>query len=149
MSIMDIAISPSGWTAPLRDHLLSLTPRDRRMRFMSAVSDVGIKIFCDTHTPESLISATENGVVIGIAEVHMSGDICEIALSVNAERRGEGIGARLFAAALDAALASRARQARVYYARGNTAVRKMCQRHGARISSNGGEEDAVIELRTC
>ena len=147
--IFDMKMMPTyeGWTPTITDHLLGLEASDRRLRFLSSVTDEGIRSFCEKSRPHALIVAYEGERVVGLSEVHMTKSGAEIAVSVNADKRGMGIGGELFSLALSEAAKAGAAHVSVLFDRRNTAVRRMCERHGARVLSAGSEVSAVIRLR--
>lgn len=144
---MELERTYAGWAPDLTAHLLGLEPAGRRLRFLHAASDAGIRKFCATSRPAVILSAVEDGRVIGLCELHASGGSAEIGISVEAAHRGRGIGGALFSAALDEARTQGISDITVIYDRKNTAVRRLCQTHGASIRWADGEERARIVLR--
>lgn len=143
---MEMARTYDGWAPDLTAHLLGLEPAGRRLRFLHAVSDEGIRRFCATSRPTAILSAVEADRVIGLCELHASGTEAEIAISVDAAWRGRGVGGALFSAALEEARTQGLRDITVVFDRENAAVRHLCLRHGARVWSAEGEERARIAL---
>ncbi len=86
----------------LRDHLLRLTPEDRALRFLSAVSVEHIDQYCtrvDEHY-RIVIGYFVAGTMRGAGEIVFNAGVtwlgsCEVALSVEHEYQNSGVGAEL------------------------------------------------------
>jgi GNAT superfamily N-acetyltransferase len=85
-----------------RDHLLRLTPDDRRLRFGMEISDEGVAghALSAFEIGEVIHGFFVDGVLRGAAELHLLNHTppveAEIAFSVEAEYRNSGIGSALF-----------------------------------------------------
>jgi GNAT superfamily N-acetyltransferase len=84
----------------LEEHLLRLSPADRRLRFFSAVGDAFIAEHC-RHVACSgaiVIGYFELGVLRGAAELHLGehlGDRAELALTVESDWQAHHVGTEL------------------------------------------------------
>jgi hypothetical protein len=85
----------------LQEHLLRLTPADRRLRFFCAVGDAFIAEHCRRIASAGaiVIGYFEAGVLRGAAELHL-GDRAELALTVEGERQCHHIGTELIERAI-------------------------------------------------
>ena len=89
------------------EHLLAMTPEDRRCRFHGTASDARIAQHCAemAHREGQLIGCCEGERLIGLIEIVVcrdeAGRYGEIGMSVAADRRGRGIGRSLVEHALD------------------------------------------------
>lgn len=91
----------------IREHLLAMTPEDRRCRFHGATNDARIAQYCaemgrrDGH----LIGCLDGDRLVGLIEIVPAGDGTErrgeVGMSVASDRRGRGIGHTLVQHALD------------------------------------------------
>src|SRR5471032_1381180 len=84
----------------LREHLLRLSPADRRLRFFNAVGDVFIAEHCRRVAclGAVVIGYFELGVLRGAAELHRGenlGDRAELALTVESEWQAHHVGTEL------------------------------------------------------
>lgn len=132
--------------APLVAHLLSLDPESRISRFMAPLSDEGVLRYCDEAEPAYAVTATDSGETIGVAEAHDNADgSVEIALTVRRDKRGMGYGGRMLARAITEASRRGYRSSLVLFSRENTAVARMCRKHGAHMSHYGTEVTARID----
>jgi GNAT superfamily N-acetyltransferase len=89
------------------DHLLAMTPEDRRCRFHGVVSDERVAQHCAEMAEREvhLIGCLEGERLIGLIEIALcrdeAGRYGEVGMSVAADRRGRGIGRSLVEHALD------------------------------------------------
>lgn len=89
------------------EHLLALTPEDRRCRFHGMTSDERIRHYCDemTRREAHLIGCLEGERLVGLIEIVPSGEGTErrgeVGVSVAPDRRDHGIGHALVQHALD------------------------------------------------
>jgi GNAT superfamily N-acetyltransferase len=92
----------------LREHLLRLSPADRRLRFFSAVGDAFIAEHCRRVACSGavVIGYFEVGVLRGAAELHLGehvGDRAELALTVESEWQAHHAGTELLDRAITVA----------------------------------------------
>jgi len=89
------------------EHLLALTPEDRRCRFHGATSDERIRHYCAEMTGRTahLVGCLEGERLVGLIEIVLSGEGAErrgeVGISVAHDRRDRGIGHALVQHALD------------------------------------------------
>jgi GNAT superfamily N-acetyltransferase len=89
------------------EHLLALTPADRRCRFHGLTSDERIRHYCDemTRREAHLIGCLEGERLVGLIEIVPCGEGAErrgeVGMSVAPDRRDHGIGHALVQHALD------------------------------------------------
>ena len=89
------------------EHLLAMTPEDRRCRFHGVTSDARIAQHCAEMAQREgqLIGCSEGERLIGLIEIVICRDAGdrygEVGMSVAADRRGRGIGRSLVEHALD------------------------------------------------
>lgn len=89
----------------LREHLLRLTPADRRLRFFAGVNDDFIHDHCRRLDAlrAIVIGFFEDGVLRGAAELHLAGDLAgraELAITVESGWQGHHIGTELLGHAI-------------------------------------------------
>lgn len=91
----------------IREHLLALTPDDRRCRFHGLTSDERIVAYCDemTRREAHLIGCLEGERLVGLIEIVLDGEGAahrgEVGISVAADRRDHGIGHELVQHAIE------------------------------------------------
>ena len=80
-----------------RDHLLRLTPDDRRLRFCGRMRDDAVAAYADgvDWLNAVVVGAFVDGRLRGIGELSRRADTAEIALSVEAAWQNEGLGTEL------------------------------------------------------
>jgi GNAT superfamily N-acetyltransferase len=83
----------------ITQHLLDLSPGDRRQRFYVPMTDASIIAYVARMdwAKQIVIGAITDGAIIGIAEIIRVGDGAEIAVSVNDTYQRQGIGRALVA----------------------------------------------------
>jgi RimJ/RimL family protein N-acetyltransferase len=92
----------------LREHLLRLTPADRRLRFFAGVNDDYIDNHCRRLDAlrAIVVGFFEDGVLRGSAELHLAGDFggrAELAITVEGDWQGHQIGTELLGHAITVA----------------------------------------------
>jgi len=136
----------------LRDHLLRLDPESRRDRFNGFLDDGFIERYAAKCADDGtiIVAYMENGIVRGAAELHppaQSDDgVPEIAFSVEASVRRQGVGSILFRRLLSEARWKNYRRMRVTTGAGNQAMRALASKFGARLVFRHGESTGTIEV---
>jgi len=136
----------------LRDHLLRLDPESRRDRFNGFLDDEFIERYAAKCADDGtiIVAYMENGIVRGAAELHppaQSDDgVPEIAFSVEASVRRQGVGSILFRRLLSEARWKNYRRMRVTTGAGNQAMRALASNFGARLVFRHGESTGTIEV---
>ncbi len=134
-------------------HLLRLSPEDRYRRFCGAVSDAFITRYAlgDTAHPRVVVGYWVNGVMRGAGEIFFpvpgsTGEIAEIALSVEAPFQNQGIGTSLVRRLLTIARHRALGLVRLVSQRDNRRVRALALKFGAQMSPRmDGELEMFIE----
>jgi RimJ/RimL family protein N-acetyltransferase len=129
-------------------HLLRLSPADRRMRFGCAASDGYIQRYVGgIAAGDPIYVAFDDALVVrGAAHVAFNDGTADLGLSVEDGLRGQGLGTRLLQGALDL---SQARGAHHFTSQCLTHNRWMMahvKRLGFRVTSQDGESTATAEL---
>ena len=136
----------------LRDHLLRLDHRSRHDRFHGFMDDSFIERYAAKCASDGtlIIAYLENGVVRGAAELHppeTSPDLQpEIAFSVEAGLRRQGVGSILFRKLIDEARAKGYRALRITTGSQNDAMRALANKFGAHLTFRYGESTGTIDL---
>lgn len=133
-----------------RDHLLRLSPDDRRLRFGFPISDEGIDTFVDrlrTRGDRVLVHFNPTLEVIGAAQVASTDrEAAELAFSVDETERGQGIGRDLFRRGLLWARNRGIRRAHLHFLAENRSMRLLAREAGMEITLEAGECEAVVDL---
>lgn len=136
----------------LRDHLLRLDAESRRDRFHGFMDDTFIESYAAKCADDGtiIIAYMENGIVRGAAELHppsRSDDgVPEIAFSVEACVRRQGVGSILFKRLLSEARWKGYRRLRVTTDAGNEAMRALAAKFGAHLVFRHGESTGTIDV---
>src|ERR1700704_372035 len=136
----------------LRDHLLRLDRASRHDRFHGFMDDSFIERYAEKCANDGtvIIAYIENGVVRGAAELHppeQSPDsVPEIAFSVEACVRRQGVGIILFRKLIVEARAKGYKNLRITTGAGNEAMKALANKFGAHITFSHGESTGVIDL---
>jgi len=136
----------------LRDHLLRLDRESRHDRFNGFMEDEFIERYAARCAADgtTIVAYMENGIVRGAAELHppeQSGDsMPEIAFSVEACVRRQGVGSILFRRLLSEARWKGYRRLRVTTGAGNEAMRALAGKFGAHLVFRHGESTGTIEV---
>jgi GNAT superfamily N-acetyltransferase len=136
----------------LRDHLLRLDPESRHDRFNGFLDDSFIERYAARCAADGtiVVAYMENGVVRGAAELHppeQSEDLVpEIAFSVEACVRRQGVGSILFRRLLAEARWRGYRRLRVTTGVQNPAMRALASKFGAHLVFRHGESTGTIEV---
>jgi GNAT superfamily N-acetyltransferase len=137
----------------LRDHLLRLDPGSRHDRFNGFLDDSFIEHYAAKCADDGtvIIAYFEGGVVRGAAELHppdQSPDaLPEIAFSVEASVRRQGVGSILFKKLIVEARAKGYRSLRITTGAQNNAMRALANKFGAHLAFRHGESTGSIDLK--
>lgn len=131
----------------LRDHLLSLSPEDRRSRFFSPLQDEALVKMAHTLPLQGTYGYFVAGALAAVGCVLPGGsDTVEFAVSVGPTWRGIGLGKLLLAHGLDSALAEQALELRIHHLTENVAMAAVARTvHGTR-HRDGTEVRVVVDL---
>jgi GNAT superfamily N-acetyltransferase len=136
----------------LRDHLLRLDQESRHDRFNGFLDDSFIERYAARCAADGtiIVAYMENGTVRGAAELHppeQSEDLVpEIAFSVEARVRRQGVGSILFRRLLAEARWRGYRRLRVTTGVQNQAMRALASKFGAHLVFRYGESTGTIEV---
>jgi len=137
----------------LRDHLLRLDRESRHDRFHGFMDDDFIERYAAKCADDGtvIIAYIENGVVRGAAELHppdQSPDsLPEIAFSVEACVRRQGVGSVLFRKLIAEARSKSYHSLRITTGAQNQAMRALANKFGAHLTFRHGESTGSIDLR--
>ena len=137
----------------LRDHLLRLDRESRHDRFHGFMDDDFIERYAAKCADDGtvIIAYIENGVVRGAAELHppdQSPDsLPEIAFSVEACVRRQGVGSVLFRKLIAEARSKGYHSLRITTGAQNQAMRALANKFGAHLTFRHGESTGSIDLR--
>ena len=136
----------------LRDHLLRLDSGSRHDRFNGFMDDGFIERYAAKCADDGtvIIAYFENGVVRGAAELHapdQSPDsLPEIAFSVEASVRRQGVGSILFRKLIAEARLKGYHSLRITTGAQNHAMRALAKKFGAHLTFRHGESSGSIDL---
>jgi GNAT superfamily N-acetyltransferase len=137
----------------LRDHLLRLDRSSRHDRFHGFMDDSFIERYAAKCADDGtvIIAYIEDGVVRGAAELHppdQSPDsLPEIAFSVEASVRRQGVGSILFRKLIAEARGKGYRTLRITTGAQNQAMRALAGKFGAHLTFRHGESTGTIDLK--
>lgn len=137
----------------LRGHLLRLDRDSRHDRFHGFMDDSFIEHYAAKCASDGtiVIAYLEDGLVRGAAELHppdQSPDSQpEIAFSVEADLRRQGVGSVLFRKLIAEARAKGYRSLRITTGARNEAMRALANKFGAHLTFSHGESTGTIDLR--
>jgi GNAT superfamily N-acetyltransferase len=136
----------------LRDHLLRLDSGSRHDRFNGFMDDGFIERYAAKCADDGtvIVAYFENGVVRGAAELHppdQSPDsLPEIAFSVEASVRRQGVGSILFRKLIAEARLKGYHSLRITTGAQNHAMRALAKKFGAHLTFRHGESSGSIDL---
>ena len=139
--------------ALLRDHLLRLDADSRRDRFHGFLDDSFIERYAMKCADDGtvIIAYIEDGVVRGAAELHppdqSSDAVPEIAFSVEARVRRQGVGSILFRKLIAEARSRGYDSLRITTGAQNQAMRALANKFGAHLTFRHGESTGTIDLK--
>ncbi len=133
-----------------RDHLLRLDAADRRLRFGATLGDAAIEAFLARISPwKTRIIACFNHRLEVTAAVQVSradGPLAEIAFSVDAAERGQGLATALMDRALLWARNRGIRRVHAHCRAENQPMRRLARRAGLAIDMSPGEAEGILDL---
>jgi GNAT superfamily N-acetyltransferase len=135
----------------LRDHLLRLDAESRRDRFNGFLDDSFIEHYAAKCADDGtvIIVYIEGGVVRGAAELHppdqSSAAVPEIAFSVEACVRRQGVGSVLFRKLIAEAQSKGYHSLRITTGAQNQAMRALANKFGAHLTFRHGESTGTID----
>jgi GNAT superfamily N-acetyltransferase len=136
----------------LRDHLLRLDPESRHDRFNGFLDDSFIESYAGKCADDGtvIIAYIVDGIVRGAAELHppdkSSDSLPEVAFSVEASARRQGIGTLLFRRLIAEARWKGYKSLRVTTGADNHAMRALANKFGAHLVFRHGESTGTIDL---
>lgn len=136
----------------LRDHLLRLDPQSRHDRFNGFMDDSFIERYAAKCADDGtvIIAYIEDGAVHGAAELHppdqSQDSLPEVAFSVEACVRRQGVGSILFKKLIEEARAKGYRSLRITTGAQNQAMRALAHKFGADLTFRQGESSGSIDL---
>ena len=136
----------------LRDHLLRLDRQSRHDRFHGFMDDSFIERYAAKCASDGtlVIAYLEDGMVRGAAELHPPGTATdqqpEIAFSVEAGLRRQGVGSILFRNLIEKARDQGYRTLRITTGSQNDAMRALANKFGAHLTFRYGESTGTIDL---
>jgi hypothetical protein len=137
----------------LRDHLLRLDPDSRHDRFNGFMDDGFIERYAAKCADDGtiIVAYIEGGEVRGAAELHppdQSPDgLPEIAFSVEASVRRQGVGSILFKRLMSEARWKGYGALRITTGAQNQAMRSLANKFGAHLTFRHGESTGTIDLK--
>jgi GNAT superfamily N-acetyltransferase len=137
----------------LRDHLLRLDSESRHDRFNGFMDDSFIERYAAKCAEDGtiIVAYIEDGVVRGAAELHppdQSPDsLPEIAFSVEASVRRQGVGIILFKRLISEARSKGYGALRITTGAQNQAMRALANKFGAHLTFRHGESTGTIDLK--
>lgn len=134
----------------LKDHLLRLDPSSRHARFNGIADDDFIARYADRCLADGtvVIGYVENGRVHAAAELHPfnDDDAPEVAFSVEAPYRRQGLGSVLFTRLIAEARRRGMSALRITTGSDNHAMRALARKFGAELTFRQGETTGLIAL---
>ena len=146
-------LSPQEELPLLRDHLLRLDRESRHDRFHGFMDDSFVERYAEKCANDGtlIIAYLEDGVVRGAAELHPPGTspdlLPEIAFSVEASLRRQGVGSLLFRKLIEEARAKGYRFLRITTGAQNEAMRTLANKFGAHLTFRYGESTGTIDVK--
>jgi GNAT superfamily N-acetyltransferase len=137
----------------LRDHLLRLDANSRQDRFHGFLDDSFIERYAAKCADDGTVTIAyvEDGVVRGAAELHPPDEspdaVPEIAFSVEARVRRQGVGSILFRKLIAEARSRGYDSLRITTGAQNHAMRALANKFGAHLTFRHGESTGNIDLK--
>ena len=133
----------------LMSHLLRLGPKGRYSRFSATLNDAMVAAYViQTFSASNFyVGFFDQDILRGVVEIHdmgPNGQSAELAFSIELGWRGQGVGARLFAAAVAAARYRSVRFLHIHCLAHNFAMVALLRRFQARMTYEDNEVSAVI-----
>lgn len=132
-------------------HLKNLSPEDRYTRFCYHIRDEQIDQLIlqilynqDDHY---LFTATDNDTVVGFGHLARDGDNWELAVSVNSDRQGQGIGNRIMSYMIPWAQIHGVHNVFMHCITQNQKIQHLATKHGLQmVEKDSGEITSKVEL---
>ena len=132
----------------LADHLLRLSPRDRRLRFLSPASDSVIRQFVKGVAIDQVYGFFVAGQLVANSMVMPDEDDCvEFAVSVDVEHRGHGLARQMLDHGIQSSRAERADLVIIRHASDNHAMAAVHRGLPSTQHLEAGEVDVLIDLQ--
>jgi RimJ/RimL family protein N-acetyltransferase len=137
----------------LRGHLLRLDPESRHDRFNGFLDDSFIERYAAKCAEDgtTIIAYIEDGVVRGAAELHppdhSPNALPEVAFSVEASVRRQGVGSALFKRLISEARWKGYHSLRITTGAQNHAMRALASKFGAHLTFRQGESTGTVDLK--
>jgi GNAT superfamily N-acetyltransferase len=134
----------------LSGHLARLTPGDKSLRFMGAMSDEALQVHCDgiDWFRTVVIGFFDAGVLRGAAEVQVAGKrlpmLCEVAVTVETAWQDQGVGTELLRRALLITRNRAARGLHITCFSDNYRIQHVAAKFGAHFQNRAGHSEADI-----
>ncbi|MCL5775871.1 GNAT family N-acetyltransferase [Limibaculum sp. FT325] len=122
-----------------RAHLEAFDTEDLFQHFHQFMEADDFDDWAERALGHDLVGCFEHGRLVGLAEIAYDEAECEIALSVDPDRRGRGIGTRLFERACARAIERGALRAAVLVSRGDRPMIDLAVRHEGYTAYKRGE----------
>jgi RimJ/RimL family protein N-acetyltransferase len=133
-----------------REHLLRLSPEDRRLRFQHPISDEAIGRFVGSLAPSQnriLAVLDSNDRVIAVVQIAIGRNAtAELAFSVDAAWRNRGLAGNLLASALIWAKAQGIRRVCMSCLARNRSMLRLAMKVGMTVVQEAGVSDCVLDL---
>ena len=151
MSVNTIQLLTRAEHGLYRDHLLRLSPDDRRLRFCAPLDDDAIIEFVAGISPRDtrIIARFDHrlAVIAAVQITVVKGPLAELAVTVDEAERGQGLATTLMGRALLWVGNRNIPRVRMHCLAENYAVvRRMARRLGMSVSLHAGDSEAAIEL---
>jgi GNAT superfamily N-acetyltransferase len=133
----------------IRQHLLALSPSDRRLRFGTPASDLAIRRYVDTidFARDIVLGLVDGaGHLVGLGHLSLAGPIPELGISVDRSARTSGLGSLLLARACGHVREAGKDQLVMHYLPENIALARLAARGGMRLDVVEGEGRALLTL---
>lgn len=136
------------WREILSHHYLRLSPKSRRLRFLSPLADYGVCRVADTARPASVIGIKVDGHVRAVFEIFpLPNGHAEIGMSVEDDYQGQGYGRNLFLSGMQEARRLGVDTADFYFASDNQGIKSLLYSVGARVCPLGsGDSCAEVDI---
>lgn len=134
------------------EHLKNLTDKDKHTRFCFSVSNDGIDKFIlsilYSLEKHHIFVAKENGKILGYVHLaNIDKDSWELAISVNADQQGSGVGNKLMSHAITWAKIQGIESMFMNCISNNKKIQHLAEKHGLKVISNeGGDITAKVDL---
>lgn len=145
------SLGPEDDTA-LSLHLLGLDEEDRALRFGSCASDFTLLTYAQSlnFNRDVAEGAWDGGRLVGFAHLAVYPEqgypVGELGISISNGYRGQRIGAQLISNAIARARRYRLTNMYIHYMRRNLSMTRLVRKLGLRVSSDGDEARAILEV---